>query len=355
MLRRNTVKIITLILCLFLVSSRVNSSDVKSLSSSFLIPLPNPCVYVKKIEKGKVYLDDLSQKEVCIQVISIKQAEVIPDDSGYVEIYYKGSLWKKIKVKGTLEDLVENISSAVFDKIYDEAGNFTEKSLFSKVSEKDREKLRESIRAVETYIQSPEFESKLEKEKKKVAELLNLEYFNETYKEDSFYEGLKEAKRSGLLKDDERLYVFVSSSLPYETVRNLVKSSSLLLSQNVVFVLRGGIKGLTYISPTVEWIYKVLVKEEGCNPLKEKCSLYPVKFQIDPFLFRRYGIEEVPAVVYVKGVKTEFGYSEGLPETKVEEFYISYGDVSLFYHLYVIGKASGNQEITEFAEKFLGR
>jgi len=61
------------------------------------------------------------------------------------------------------------------------------------------------------------------------------------------------------------------------------------------------------------------------------------------FLFRRYGIESALAVVYVKRVKTELSYSEELLETKIENFYVSYGDVNLFYHLYVIDQASGNK------------
>ena len=47
------------------------------------------------------------------------------------------------------------------------------------------------------------------------------------------------------------------------------------------------------------------------------------------------------------------GYSEGLPETEMGKAFVSYGDVSFFYHLFVLGKSSDNSKLKEFAEKFL--
>ena len=42
-----------------------------------------------------------------------------------------------------------------------------------------------------------------------------------------------------------------------------------------------------------------LKKNPGCNLAKGKCDSYQVNIQVDPQLFQRFGIEEVPALAYL--------------------------------------------------------
>ena len=299
--------------------------------SSVFIPLPNKCVKIVSIDRNKVHLED----SVSCYEFQIVQVNINPEflDKG-IEIYYKGKLWKVFHANGkSLDSMVDAVTVLAYESFYKDLEN---QGVLKDIKEEDRKKIEESLQQVtkslhNVYRESDKYRSELEK---------------------YVYSGKMDntSPKNQLLADSERIYVFVSSSLPSEVVRAYVKDASLLGSRQVIFVLRGGIGGLKFMRPTVEWIYNV-VKKDDC--FGEKCSVYPVRFQIDPFLFRRFKIEKVPAVVYVENVKPLFGYSEGLPEVEIGRAFVSYGDVSLFYHLFVLGKASGNDKLKSFAEKFL--
>lgn|GEM_PF-5843638 len=139
------------------------------------------------------------------------------------------------------------------------------------------------------------------------------------------------------LKPDERIYIFISSSVPVETLRNFVRDSGLIHGR-VYFILRGGVKGLTYIRPTVSWIISLMKKDPDCDLLREKCELYRAEFWIDPLLFRQYHVDVVPQVVYVKG--------------EDEVVVASPGAVSLACHLGRIGKILKDQRFTDFSYLF---
>lgn len=99
---------------------------------------------------------------------------------------------------------------------------------------------------------------------------------------------------------DERVYIFVSSSMPEEVVRRYVRDSMKVRGE-VYFVLRGGVRGLAYLEPTARWVLGMLLEDRSCNLMRDRCRLYDREFLIDPTLFRRYGIRKVPFVVYVRG------------------------------------------------------
>jgi len=313
---------------------------------------------VAKVEKGKVYLEDLpgsAGNPSCMRA-SVIQVSVIPDERGKIEIYHNGSLWKEITVSfGNLESLTDYVTSLALESFYKDLEKIVPGE---KLTPEEKAKVAESLKKTEEYVNSREFQEKVESEKKRIADLLGIYRSEDERKKGSYYEdyGLTETRKGDSilgLSPDERIYIFVSQSVPVETVRRYVRDAVRVDPERVIFVLRGGIGGLTYVRPTVEWIYRATVKNPDCDPLKEECRVYPIKFQIDPFLFRRYGINEVPAVVYARGVERYLDFSEGLPETKVSDYYVSYGDVSLFYHLYVLGSASGNERMKAFAERYL--
>lgn len=132
---------------------------------------------------------------------------------------------------------------------------------------------------------------------------------------------------SPLLREDERVYVFISSSVPVETLENYAFSIDRLGIQNVSMVMRGFVGGMKEIGPTVEFVRKIILKDPECVP---DCEAYKVNVVIDPFLFRRYKIEKVPAIVYTKGVRIlDYFSSEGLMESaNVSDYYILYGDMA---------------------------
>lgn len=134
---------------------------------------------------------------------------------------------------------------------------------------------------------------------------------------------------TAILKEDERIYIFVSSSVPKDTLRNYAMDIDGLGQPRMSIVMRGFVGGMTKVSPTLEFLRGVLFKDETCD--SDKCEAYRAPILIDPLLFRRYGIEAVPAIVYAKGVRVvNFTVSEGLGEgAETGDYYILYGDAAL--------------------------
>lgn len=132
---------------------------------------------------------------------------------------------------------------------------------------------------------------------------------------------------TAILKEDERIYIFVSSSVPEEILRNYARDLDNLGEPRISIIMRGFVGGMTKVRPTLEFLRGVLFKEENCN--SEKCDAYQGPIRIDPVLFKRYGIEAVPAIVYAKGV-TDLTASEGIKDGgEAVDYYVLYGDSAL--------------------------
>lgn len=312
-----------------------------------LIPTPDPCYYVSRIDKNKVFLER-KKDSTCSMVISFVKVKVDVSDVDYLEIYVDGRFWLKTRVRGeVIDDIVErmfyiaNGTRSVLDR-----NNFGPREDIMREAER-------YAREVYEYYRSDEFQSKVRSYKEDLmSNLTQGRVYSDLHRRKSEVGGLDrlnalKEKRRLKLAEDERVYIFVSSSLPVETVRNYVKQACEIfdiqdLDSRVFFVLRGGVGGLTRITPTVDWVLSVISKDErGC--VDENCEVFPVNFIIDPFLYSKYGISKVPAVVYVKGLfGQELGLvSEGSNTIKIGKAFVRYGDVSLYRHLEKIFEAFG--------------
>ena len=163
------------------------------------------------------------------------------------------------------------------------------------------------------------------------------------------------------LLSDERLYIFMSSSVPLVTWNNYAESLDKLREANAAMVLRGCIGGCTYFKPTLEFIKKIILPEgiedidfskEGWQKELEKRTRH-VQILIDPLLFRYYGITEVPCIVYAKGVNPLSGLSEGLPENLQEnpQSWKICGDWKLSYMLEKLYEKSGALVLKRMAKE----
>ena len=133
------------------------------------------------------------------------------------------------------------------------------------------------------------------------------------------------------LAADERIYLFISSSVPNTTLRTYIEQIARLHDPNVVVLMRGFIDGMKKMGPTLQFIQGLLEKDpsQGLSG-----GLYGVNVEVDPLLFRRYGIDRVPAVVYVPDIEVERPGSEGfLADARVSRWYVFYGDSALIYSL----------------------
>ena len=179
-------------------------------------------------------------------------------------------------------------------------------------------------------INSPEFQARMQKEKERLQGEVFGDFASPAYYEDSANPKVKSA---GKLAADERIYIFVSSSMPESTLRNYARDIERSGDPNIVMVMRGFVGGMRLFGPSKEFIGRMLLKDPGCE---SNCSSYNASVVIDPNLYRRFRPEVVPAVVYARGVKpSDPDRSEGDP-TNVKKpsdnsWLMLYGDASLGY------------------------
>lgn len=151
-----------------------------------------------------------------------------------------------------------------------------------------------------------------------------------------------------------QLYLFVSSSVPLTTLRNYAAMIDRARAGQVIMVLRGFVGGMKKIRPTMEFIGEILKKDPACDLLREKyparghkCDSYQVNIQVDPLLFQRFAIEEVPALAYLP-------VSENDTEGKQTEPLIVNGDAGLDYLLERINREGKSAELNRLIASLRG-
>jgi len=194
---------------------------------------------------------------------------------------------------------------------------------------------------LDAVYRSPEFQQKLADE----TERIKTEMFGEHLKEEYYADAKKPEKKTvAKLAQDERVYLFISSSMPMTTIRNYVASVARLHDGHIMMVLRGFVGGMTKIGPTMQFTSQALQENPFCEG--RECATYPVRVIVDPLLFRRYGISWVPAVVFARGVKPEAPESsEGDTGSTVSSHSTIYGDASLEYMLDQIRRDTGSASL----------
>ncbi len=121
-----------------------------------------------------------------------------------------------------------------------------------------RQKAEEAYR----FYQSEEFQKKIALERERIQK----EVFG---REGSYYKDSKKGSATGGLGANERIYVFLSSSIPTETLRRYTSAAGALGDRNVRFVMRGFIGGAKYIKPTLRFVRDLLLEDPNCDPLKK--------------------------------------------------------------------------------------
>ncbi|WDN91068.1 hypothetical protein BuS5_04040 (plasmid) [Desulfosarcina sp. BuS5] len=160
-----------------------------------------------------------------------------------------------------------------------------------------------------------------------------------------------------LLNPSERIYIFISSSMPVSTLRNYAGDIHVLGDPNISLVMRGFVNSMKYIAPTADFVKSIIFDDPDCIPSeKNECPAFNTSVVIDPLLFRRYKITAVPAIVYARGIEVmDSQGSEGKEENaKLSEAYLLYGDVSLGYALEQIYKKTNYKKINKIIKKLRG-
>jgi type-F conjugative transfer system pilin assembly protein TrbC len=204
--------------------------------------------------------------------------------------------------------------------------------------------MKEAAERTNTAYQSPAFQSRLKAETERIKHDLFGAAVEHYYPDSG-----NPVPVQGILGADERIYVFVSSSMPIQAIRNYAASITKFGDTRIMMVLRGFVEGAGKIQPTIDLVGRVLQRESGCNPLTDgECEILPVPFGVDPLLFRRYGIDRVPAVVYVNGIKAEdASLSEcDAKNAAISEYWTVFGDAKLEYLVGQIKKENGSHSLS---------
>jgi type-F conjugative transfer system pilin assembly protein TrbC len=301
---------------------RANGAD-------FYIDTPDLCSRVEKTEGNRIYL---VTKGECPKTPG-KLAVPAGQNSGELEIYVNGVFWKK-----------QALSQFDLDSIADLhiRGDKLSKALIIPKNPFEKEGA-DRAKETDALFRSEEFQKKVAAEQERIKR----EIFGGRIQE--YYQGAPEAAAAmaGQLPSNERIYIFISSSMPRETLRNYVRDVARLKDPNIRLVMRGLVGGVTHITPTMRFVSGITIKDTACDPEKSRCQRYAAGVNVDPLLFRRYGIEQVPAIVYGRNLNVlDPGMSEGMDRNLTSgESYTIQGDVALSYALELFQSETGSRSL----------
>jgi type-F conjugative transfer system pilin assembly protein TrbC len=161
------------------------------------------------------------------------------------------------------------------------------------------------------------------------------------------------------LSGSERLYIFVSSSVPESTLKSYVRDVDRVKDPNIVIVFRGFVGGMEDMNSAVEYLKWLIVKDPECLTEKvQNCDGFHAGIQIDPLLFERFGIDSVPAFVFLQNVKVnDSEFSIALKDNLKTDprGLIVRGDIPLRHALERFDKQSGNPRIKHVLKMIGGK
>lgn len=197
---------------------------------------------------------------------------------------------------------------------------------------------------------------------KKIEELTKSSDFRNTVKENKKYilenydiggKKMTETKETKAFKEEtaksetrEKLFIVISSSMPDAQVREYFKQVE--GKEGVTFVLRGLVGEPTKFGPTKEYLEKIVKKHPSD---KESQEVYNVAVEINPKVTRKYGIEKVPAFIYVSDYSGQLEVSEPINKDIQENFWVAYGMASIEYIVEQINKEAKSKWLSTLLTK----
>lgn len=277
---------------------------------------PSTCHKFEKVEGNNIHL--LITSSMCAQVIS-KIPVMIENSVEEVSIYVNGRFWKKQTIERfDLDDI-----TAIFEKSKEKELEIQE-NIHKELAKK------EAGEAFAYFKDRP-----LAEYKKLLAGIFGDSMYiaEPTDAQATEYKDIR-------LSDNERLYLFISSSMPNYVIRRYLSDISELRDDNITVVMRGFLGGVQYLRPTLRYLVEILKVDSECDIRSLNCEFVRVSFQIDPLLFREYNINKVPALVYVN--------------SQNEKPVIIYGDAKFSYLIERIYEETRNPSLQKISNKLTG-
>ena len=134
------------------------------------------------------------------------------------------------------------------------------------------------------------FQEKLQCEQQRIKSEVFSDYIQEP--------ALNEISVAGKLSDNEKVYLFFSSSVPNETVHTYLRALDGMEEPGLSLVMKGFVPG-----ERKRYLVRVTKKDMDCvdqlqSETPVKCERFEIPIKIQPSLFDKFEINRVPAVVY---------------------------------------------------------
>lgn len=155
--------------------------------------------------------------------------------------------------------------------------------------------LKAAEQAAATF-HSPAFQRKVEAEQQRLAKGVFKTYTQPWQKETDVIQ-----ESAAALSEKEKIYLFFSSSVPVETIHSYLATIASVGGSNVIPVMFGLVKGLANVQSSNEFFGKILKEDPACRDQmhpQKLCRRFQLEIRVNPTLFSKYGITQVPAVVY---------------------------------------------------------
>lgn len=152
-------------------------------------------------------------------------------------------------------------------------------------------------------------------------------------------EQVKTINKDGVLAVQESVYLFLSSSMPEAMMNRYLIDVSRTGEQRIVPVLFGLPLGLACKRVNADYFSRVMQADPGCRDTPEvPCQRLEVPLKVNPELFARYNITEVPALAYDNG----------------QDSWSIQGEAELAYLLEKVGKAANSPALAGISVRLRG-
>ena len=146
---------------------------------------------------------------------------------------------------------------------------------------------------------SPEFQERIQCEQQRLEKEVFAD-FTKPWKKKARKTAIEQKGPIGSLEVNEKVYLFISSSIPDETIHAYIADLDRVADPNVSLVMRGLVGGIAKARAEKGQSYfsRIMKKELDCPRTQTPCERYQVAIRLKPSLFSKYRITKVPAVIY---------------------------------------------------------
>ena len=141
------------------------------------------------------------------------------------------------------------------------------------------------------------------------------------------------------LTTQESIFLFLSSSLPETVVNRYLIDIGRTGEQRIAPVLLGLPHGVEGRHLDADYFSRVMQADPACRDTPESpCQRLAVPLKVNPVLFAKFNITEVPALVYSNG----------------QDSWVIHGEAELAYLLEKIGKAANSPALADISARLRG-